>query len=1080
VRPFCSKPFLPANEPEASVNNTPRTAAARPSRMSRLAPLLACIVTVLGLPVHAAVSLPNTPLQTSNGVPPNIWFILDDSGSMASTFMPDDVPDTTPTRIETQTYTRNSIYYNPSSTYRGWQNSDGTFKPDTPYTAVFNDPILVGGGTTSLGGSTQTFYIPFATITDFADSRQYTRYQFLTDGTATKCVWRTTPTTGYDNCTTGVTSFTWPGGITRTLAQEKQNFANWYSYHLTRTKVAKAGASYAFNDPSVFNDDNDYRVGFTTIWQRNEFRIPVNNNGGLFRGNNPGENRRVWFDRLFAAGASARTPLLPALTRAGEYFSETGTNGPWGPQAAGAQFECRQNFSILTTDGFWNDGATAVGNSDATNGTAISGPKDPTYTYTAAAPYKDGWTNTLADVAMHYWKRDLRTDLVNAVPTSASNPAFWQHMVTFGISIGLRGTLDPKTDLPALTSGAKTWPDPTDTEDLERIDDLFHAAVNGHGSFVAAGNPDEFADGLGNALRAISARRGSGSNAAVTSNSTTVGTNVFLAKFFSAKWYGELQAFAFSATGINTNAPVWSASIPAYASRNIFTHNGTAGTTFPTAAQTSALTTDVVNYIRGDRSKEESAGGVFRNRNTLLGTIVNSTPAYVKSPSTVETVYVGANDGMLHAFNAVDGVERFAYVPRGIDLVDLKDYSDPNYGHRFFVDGPIVTSTSSDLANRTVLVGSLGRGGNGLYALDVTDPTIFGPSKVLWDKDASFDSDMGQVLGKPIIAKLNNGSTGVIVPNGLNSTSERAALFVLDLVTGAKIAEIDTGVGSPAATNGLSTPTGWDADGDGTVDIVYAGDFRGNVWKFDLSSSSVGSWGVANNRPLYAPTAAGTQPVTGGVTIAVDPSTDKRWVFFGTGRLLTNSDLTDSTLQTWYGVIDDEAATASVTRAGMTARNIPFIDAVTLDRAFEPNTPLPANSKGWYIDLDLPSGVLEGERMVGVPKVVKNVLRASSIIPNTSNPCQSGRGYINALDAFTGTSLTTGFFGTYVNGVFVPAVAGPGGTSLGSVNGNVGLITDSEIIADRLVDQGNEGLYTGFVNPDLIGGRISWREIIRR
>jgi type IV pilus assembly protein PilY1 len=1068
------------------VNNTSRNVATvRPARIPRLVPVLACIATVLGLPVHAAVSLPDAPMQTSNGVPPNIWFILDDSGSMAWDFMPGPfnsagVPATAPSAIQLQTYVRNTLYYNPNSTYRGWQRADGTFMNDTPYTAVFNSTTLASGGTTNLSGTTQTFYVPTATNTDLADSRQYTRYQFLTDGTATVCNWQFLVPVGYNSCNV-VASFTW-GTVTRNLAQEKANFANWFSYHRTRTKVAKAGASYAFNDPSVFNDDSDYRVGFTTIWQNNEFRIPVTNNNGLFEGNNPGENRRVWFDRLFAAGANNSTPLIPALARAGAYFEETGANGPWGPQATASQFECRQNFTILTTDGYWNNGATAVGNTDAANGATITGPNNPSYTYTASNPYQDTWSNTLADVAMHYWKRDLRTGLVNTVPASSTNPAFWQHMVTFGISIGLKGTLDPKTDVPALTNGTKTWPNPMDAEDEDRIDDLFHAAVNGRGSFVAAGNPDEFADGLGNALRAISARRGSGSSAAVTSSSTAVGTNIFLAKFFSAKWYGELQAFAATPTGININAPVWSATIPTYTSRNIFTHNGTTGTTFPTAAQTTALTADVANYIRGDRSKElAQPSGVFRDRNTLLGTIVNSSPAYVKSPSTVETVYVGANDGMLHAFDAGTGVERFAYVPRGIDLVDLKAYSDPTYGHRFFVDGPIVTSTKEDIANKTVLVGTLGRGGRGLYALDVTDPTIFGTSKVLWDRDSTFDGDMGQILGKPVITKLNNGSTGLLVPNGLNSSSERAVLFVLDLETGAKIAEIDTGVGSAVATNGLSSPTGRDTDGNGTVDVVYAGDFRGNVWKFDLSSTNASSWNVANNRPLYAPTVAGTQPITGGVAIATDPATDKRWVFFGTGRFLSTGDLVDTTRQTWYGVIDDEAATASVTRAGMTARNIPFIDAATLDRAFEPPTALPVNSKGWYIDLDLPSGALEGERMVGSQRVVKNVLIASSIIPDTSNPCQSGRGYINALDAFTGTSLATGFFGTYdVNGVFVPTTVGPGGNSLGSENTNAGLATDSALFGGQIGLHGNSGYYTGFYDPNLIGGRISWREVIRR
>jgi len=1069
------------------VNNTSRTTSSRSAYKSRLAPFLVCLATVLGLPAHAAVALPDVPMQNNNGVPPNIWFILDDSGSMAWDFMPgafdsNGVPATTPVAIQLQAYPRNTIYYNPTVTYRPWQQADGTYMADATYGAAFSDNNFA---TTpiDLGAAARTFYVPLATITNFADARQYTRYRFQTDGTAQSCLWNT-GSNSFSTCVNNVASFTWTGPTVRTLAQEKQNFANWYSYHRTRMKVAKAGASYAFNDTSVFNTESDYRVGFTTIWQRNEFRIPVGNNGGLFRGNNAGENRRVWFDRLFGAAANNGTPLIAALTRAGQYFEETGTTGPWGPQANGSQYECRQNFSILTTDGFWNSGAGTQGNSDNSDGATITRPNAASYKYVASDPFRDGWSNTLADAAMEYWKRDLRpeTQMVNTVPSSAANPAFWQHMVTFGISIGLSGTLNVADTNARVAAGQSVaWPNPTDNEDNDRIDDLFHAAVNGHGSFVSASNPAEFASGLGNALRAIGERRGSGSNAAVTSSSISSDTRLFLAKFFSSKWYGELQAYTITSSGVDINVPAWSATVPNYASRTILTHNGTAGATFPTAAQSTLLTPDVANYIRGDRSKElPAAGGVFRNRTSLLGSIVNSSPTYVKTSATVETVYVGANDGMLHAFNAANGVERFAYVPRGIDLLDLKEYSNPTYGHRFFVDGAVTVSTNRVLANRTVLVGALGRGGKGIFALDVTDPTSFTNSKVLWDKDSTFDSDMGQILGKPIIAKLNDGSSAVLVPNGLNSTSERAVLFVLDLQTGAKIAEIDTGVGSPTASNGLSSPNGWDADGNGTIDMVYAGDFRGNLWKFDLSSTNKSLWNVSNGRALFTPPTAGTQPVTGGVTIATDPQTGKRWVFFGTGRLLTTTDLTDITRQTWYGVIDDPAATASVTRAGMTARNIAQYDSTSKSRAFEANAPLPANSKGWYIDLDLPpANTLEGERMVGSQQVIKNVLLASSIIPSTDNPCRGGRSYVNALDAFTGTSLTTGFFGSYVNGAFVPATMG-GGVSQGSNDFGIGFGTDIVLSGGYFYQQGNSGTGEGEYDQRLVGGRISWREIIQR
>ena len=1068
--------------------NTPvRTAHSRRSRKTWLAPVLACIATLAGLPVHATVSFPDVPMQTNQGVPPNIWFILDDSGSMGDTKMPDNPPNTAPNpNIRLQTYTRNTIYYNPSRTYQPWQGADGSFFPVTPYNAVWNDTDLLTN-VTDLNGSTQVFYIPNVGITDYGDTRQYTRYQFLTDGTANACTWKTTTPVGFNTCIANVTVFNWPGGVVRNLVQEKQNYATWYSYHRTRIKVAKAGASYAFNDTTVFNDDNDYRVGFTTIWQTNEFRIPVANNGGLFRGNNPGQNRRVWFDRLFAADNTGNvTPLIPALSRAGQYFQETGTNGPWGPQANGSQFECRQNFSILTTDGFWNNGATTLGNVDNTSGATITRPDGPAYQYTAQDPFRDNWSNTLADVAMHYWKTDLRPEaqMANIVPSSLTDPAFWQHMVTFGISIGLQGNMDVPTTMARVRAAQPVaWTDPFADTTLGRIDDLFHAAVNGHGTFVAATDPTQFAEGLGNALRAIASRRGSGSNATVTGTSTAGGNKVFQARYFSSTWYGELQAYNVTPSGVNTTTPAWTASIPAYGSRYIYTHNGSAGTTFPTAAQSTTLTPTVVNYLAGDRSLElPGAGKIYRERSSLLGTIVDSSPAYVKTSNTVETVFVGANDGMLHAFNAADGVERFAYVPRGIDLLKLKDYSDPDYGHRFFVDGPIVTSTKRDLPTQTVLVSTLGRGGKGLFALDVTDPSLFNSSKVLWDHNASFDNDMGQILGKPLIANLNDGSTALLVPNGYNSNNERAVLFVLDLRTGAKIAEIDTGVGSAVAPNGLSAPRGWDADGNGTVDYVYAGDFRGNVWKFDLRSSSPGSWSTYGGRALYEPTAPGTQPITGGVTVAVDPSTDKRWVFFGTGRLFTSTDIVDTTRQSWYGVIDDDAASTAVMRSGMTARNIAQYDAGTKTRAFEPHAALPGGSKGWYIDLDLPpSNTVEGERMVGDQQIIKNALIAASVIPSTSDPCYPGRGYINALDGFTGTSLDTGLFDVNRNGTFGDSGDKLGGTAIGSLDLGVGMVTDPALLDKLLVAGGSLAtLASTPLNPDLYGGRISWREIIQR
>ncbi|MFD0727315.1 pilus assembly protein [Lysobacter brunescens] len=1076
-----------------------------------LTPLFACMATLLGLPVHAGITLPDTPMQANNGVPPNIWFILDDSGSMAWRYMYNPtisslvrdggnvVADATgdnrtkdsdygsnSTALDAmydQNYITNTLYYNPNQTYRGWQRADGTYMADESYDSVSTSNTHLTG-TSNLNGQVQTFYVP-PTTGALNDARLYTRYTFLTNGSAQRCTWNATnrnfSTTG--NCTT-VTSFTWPSGVTRNVAQEKINFANWYTYHRTRTKVAKAGVSYAFNDTSIFNADNAYRVGFTTIWQRDEYRIPVGTDNGLFRN----ANRNTWFDRLFDATASNGTPLKAALIRAGQYYEETGTGGPWGPQATTSQYECRQNFTILTTDGFWNTEGqapvAAMGNADGSNGTAISRPDGPPYTYTAAAPFSDAWNNTLADVAMHYWKRDLRTDLTNTVPSSVSNPAFWQHMVTFGISIGLRGTLDVESTMTRVRNNQSVaWPNPNDSEDAERIDDLFHAAVNGRGAFVSAGNPDQFVDGLGSALRAIASRRGTGSNASVAGSSTTAGVKVFIARYFTGKWYGELSAYPVTNAGVG-NVASWNATIPTWTTRRIFTHNGTTGATFPTSTQQGVLTPAIADYIRGDRSREEviNVGGTLRNRQSLLGDIVNSSPVYVKTSTTVDTVYIGANDGMLHAFDASTGVERFAYVPNGQDFNKLKEYADPSYNHKFYVDGPLVASTKRHFASQTVLVGSLGRGGRGLYALDITNPVTFDQTKVLWEKTGATEANLGQVLGAPFITRLNDGSVGLVVANGINSSSDKAVLFVFDVRTGAKLAEIEAPAGG-TGPNGLSAPNGWDENGDGTVDYVYAGDLRGNVWKFDLSNSNNNQWRVANNRPLYAPTSGFTQPITGGVTISFDPVSEDRWVFFGTGRLLTTNDLLDDTLQTWYGIKDSDSNTGSLRRTDLTSRNIALYDEATKRRAFEPNAALPANSKGWYVDLDLPPGnTREGERMIGEPQIIRDVLVASSVIPNTSNPCTPGRGYLNAIDAYTGTSIRAGFFDTNFDGNFSNDLLGGGpgtGTFVGSFDPGVGLLTDPVCVDGQCIVNGALGPASVPVPQGYFSGRISWREIVR-
>ena len=244
-------------------------------------------------------------------------------------------------------------------------------------------------------------------MTVITDASQYYRYRLRSTangGAIERCEQTFTTTWDWRACVNQA-SLTWPSiplPVVRTPAQERANYANWYSYHRTRTKAAKAGASLAFSDLG-----EDIRVGFTTIWDRGTYNIPVGTDNGLFRDLTTPvtNNRTTWFNSLFNATASGGTPLKTALRRTGQYFEDTTAAGPYGPEPTATQLACRQNFAILTTDGFWNSDASTEADGDSVPGGTITGPAGATYTYTPSLPFTQTQNDTLADVAMRFWKR---------------------------------------------------------------------------------------------------------------------------------------------------------------------------------------------------------------------------------------------------------------------------------------------------------------------------------------------------------------------------------------------------------------------------------------------------------------------------------------------------------------------------------------------------------------------------------------------------------------------------------------------------------------------------------------------------
>lgn len=652
-------------------------------------------------------------------------------------------------------------------------------------------------------------------------------------------------------------------------------------------------------------------------------------------------------------------------------------------------------------------------------------------------------------------------------------------------------------------------------------------------------NPYKLKESLKKAFDSISEINSSASNVLANSTSISNSTRVFQARFNATKWSGDLVAFPVTESGVGAT-PDWQAqdAMPTPAARQLFVRTSDDTTTNftwsdlttdralfdadPSAVDNSA---DVVDFLRGVRSKEIEKGGTFRTRVSLgtdiapLGDIVHSSPFYEKDS---DMLYVSANDGMLHAFRAAEvkdgsgtvlhkaGSEVFGFIPSEV-LPRLKNLASPAYTHEFFVDGDVVVSPKvTETGNKHLLFGALGRGGKGLFSLNVTTPNSFSAADFLWEytptgdsssatdgvldasTNAATDADLGFMLGRPVFVKLNNGQGAVIAGNGYNSTSGKAVLYIFMLNTSGQVTEVKKLDTLAAGDNGLATPGIFDVDGAGTTDYIYAGDLKGNVWKFDLSSTNAADWsvGISGNPLFIAKDAANNlQPITSPITIVKDEvigdtHEGKRFVFFGSGAYFRAGDPTDAEVQTWYGIIDDNAA---ITGRSVLKERTFAVTSGTFDgkpvRAF--NAAVVGDmvgKQGWFLDFASPAG----ERMVTEPvyfKLARPALVSSSIIPAAGDPCTpGGNGFINVISPFSGGAMEVGILDVNDNKNFTDDLIS--GFLIGSIDLGVGMPSRPTVIGNQLVVGGTEPtkpIASIRVNTGIsaLKGRISWREIVR-
>lgn len=501
-----------------------------------------------------------------------------------------------------------------------------------------------------------------------------------------------------------------------------------------------------------------------------------------------------------------------------------------------------------------------------------------------------------------------------------------------------------------------------------------------------------------------------------------------------------------------------------------------------------------LNWLRGDNTNETTSGGLRARPKTKLGAIINSTPwyigrpsagfsnsqygggygAFVSSNSTTNAVFVAANDGMLHAFDGATGNELFAYVPRALyttsasapysklGSITAKDYALNSGIAGVNADGSVMAAdVKVGGAWGTYLFGSFGRGAKGVYALNVTKPQnvteTTAPSVVKWEFTEAADPDMGYIVGRTNTRNngqpsqtgyMANGKWAAIYGNGYNSASGKAALFILfadgptsasstTWTAGTHYIKIPVGTAGDGPDNGLATPTAIDTDNDGRIDRIYAGDLKGNVWKFDVSNANPALWKVAtvNSVPLPIPlyqartTIAGPMVIAQPITTAIQPFAHPDGglqLVFGTGKSLESTDYPMSLVHTntIYGLRDSTGNTAPITTglADLVAHTASFIEGV---RYVTKTSVDYFTKKGWYLNLPDSS---EGVVFNPLAEDTRRILVRSLAPESTSDGCRvDSFAYDMTLDAISGNAIERAVPGA-------PAVTGYGAVGKQALN----------------------------------------------
>ncbi|WP_444959296.1 pilus assembly protein [Microbulbifer sp. ZKSA002] len=1082
--------------------------------------------------------LSDVPLYSRGSAEPNLMFVLDSSGSMNEMVLPADGYDTSDPAGSSCSSPISMTYTSNSCGHGGW-GSCTRYYDDVEYRVNTSDGS-VQIKLVDRNRAESDWFTWDSSSNCFDEDEDYTAWLYAASSSGGGSYYTTGSSSGYYRETVTGHFLNWffskengSGGYEADEFKDDDNAAR-SKVDIRRTDIMISAAQ------ELVNGLDDVRIGLMQFNSTSGARLLF----GLESLTD--SNRTDILDIIEDIDANGYTPLAESFAGVGRYFisgyegnnltyiDSTGaeTQNPGEDIFAGAtsgnstttildwnnisapdntidggaiQYYCQKSFMVALTDG------------EPTEDNSISNDLSD-YDYGCSSNSGGCTSDEMDDVVKALYDIDLRPDLKKTDGEEVVN-----NITSYIIGFAEDGLSD--TNL------------------------MKNAGELGGGGVYNAGNASELQLTFNTIINNVQSIVGSSSSVSFNTTSLEANSALFSASFDSSAWSGELEVWTLDEDGNIATSSSWQASSELDSrdpdGRVMLSYSNGAGVVFSesglgitgtdhaddlnldiqsSAGVNDSRASDRIDYLRGDRDNEGAESGNFRVREGRLGDIVSSTPVYVGEPSgswseagfseasTYDTfvsdksnrtpvVYVGANDGFLHGFNAnVSGVnagkELIAYSPAALlsTTADegLHALSSQYYTHKFYVDG---TPTSSDVyidsGWKTVLVGGLGAGGKGYYALDITDPSDFTEANaadiVLWEFTDSNNSNLGYTFSRPQIGRMSNGEWAAIFGNGYNSSTGDAGLFIVYLdgedSSGNSHVYISTGTADTSDKNGMSTPAIVDSDLDGTIDRIYAGDLKGNMWAFDVSAT--GSWGVASSTTSPSPLfSVPGETITGAPLVARNTdnssgASPNLIVAFGTGQYLVDSDTSDTNPGGFYVVSDNDVY--NLTKSNLEERTL-ATETVTHDdgsvsalRTVSGDEFTWNDKSGWYMPLQQGTALDGGERVITRPELKNYVLFFNTLVPTGQVCAAGGYGWLMSVDVWTGLATKDPVFDANNDGVIDEDDYGYVGEMLSESSPN-----ESGFLGNKQYTGTSDGEVherdVDFGDGDR-AGRLSWEEI---